>query len=84
MELLCNDNKVYTFENKLGDVVWEAEPITRFKFEKPVKNRHIKWLLKSNYPTAGIVFDGETYIGTNDGFIYTSNEKIQRFKKMIE
>lgn len=85
MELLINksdNNSVFLFDGQLGDKVWEAEPITRFRFKSPVENNIIKTLLKSNFPTAGIVFNDTPYIGTSDGMIYTPNNKIQRIPNL--
>ena len=84
MELLWekNKNKVFTFDGSLGDQVWESEPITRFEFSKPLRE-DLQEMLSSNKPSAGIIFNGDAYIGTNDGFIHSPNEKIQRIPNLI-
>jgi hypothetical protein len=69
MELIINRkdrNKVFTFDGTLGEQVWEPEPITRFRIKKPIDNEWIKEQLAANQPTAGIIFNGVMYIGTND------------------
>ncbi len=81
MELLIDNGykkKVFTFDGSLGSPVWESEPITRFRFKEPVTNGWVKIQLGANKPTSGIVFNKVPYIGTNDGFIYTPDKKIQR------
>src|SRR3989344_2770731 len=85
MELVVNRsnrNEVFLFDKGLGEKVWEPEPITRFRFKNPVKNDWIKEQLSANKPTAGIVFNGEAYIGTKDVMIYSSKGKIQRIPEI--
>jgi len=87
-ELVVNKsdgNKVFLFDGKtgkLGQQVWQPEPVTRFRFKKPVENEYFKEHLATNYPTTGIVFNGVPYIGTSDGMIYTPNKKIQRIPEI--
>lgn len=79
-------DKVFLFDGSLGDQVWEAEPITRFRFKNPDENNeYLKEQLNANKPTAGIVFEDNFYIGTNDGMIYSSgkNRKIQRIPEIF-
>ncbi len=89
MELLMprvKKDKVFLFDGSLGDQVWEAEPITRFRFKNPNgNNEYLKEQLNANKPTAGIVFEDNFYIGTNDGMIYSSgkNRKIQRIPEIF-
>ncbi len=86
MDLIINrqeGNKVFTFDESLGPQVWESDPITRFRFKIPVDNDWLKKQLTANHPTAGIVFDGIPYIGTNDGLIYTPDKKIQRIPEVM-
>lgn len=81
MELIVNrgeGNKIFLYNGELGKQVWEPEPITRFRFKNPIENKWIRNQLTTNKPTAGIIFEGKSYIGTNDGVIYTSDKKIQR------
>lgn len=80
MELIVDKdrNSVFTFENGLVDKVWEPEPVSRFKFLNQVENEWLIEQLSANKPTAGIIFDGVPYIGTNDGMVYTPEKKIQR------
>lgn len=89
MELLVNRNKenkirrVFTFGGNLGTQIWESEPITRFRFKKPIGNEYLKEQLSTNYPIAGIVFDNTPYIGTNDGGIYVGGKATQRVPEII-
>lgn len=88
MELLVSRNKenriskVFTFEDKLGDQIWESEPIKRFRF-KNMDNEYIKEQLSMNYPTTGIIFNNTPYIGTNDGLIQTPDKVIQRIPEIL-
>ena len=84
MELLINPkNEVFTFHDELGEKVWEPQPITRFRFKKPIENSYIRELLEANSPVAGIFFNGNYFIGTNDGMIYTKDKTIQRIPEII-
>jgi len=86
MELIVNKsdrNKVFTFEGGLGDLVWEPDPVKRFNFKIFPTNEHLKGLLEANVPLSGIVFEGIPYIGTNDGFIYFNDKKVQRIPEII-
>lgn len=86
MDLLVKKNKnneIFTFEGGLVSKVWEAEPITRFNFKDPVENEWLKENLANNKPTAGIVFNGDAYIGTNDGMVYSPTGKTQRIPSIM-
>ena len=85
-ELLYNRQRrqVFTFaEGGLGEKVWEAEPVTRFRFKQPMKNEWIEEQIKFNRPTTGVVFKGVPYIGTSDGFICGPTDKRVRIPGLL-
>ncbi len=73
------NNQVFLFNEQLEQKVWEPKPITKFDLtDKDKENEWIKQNTALNKPTAGIIFNGEAHIGTNDGKIYTPDKTIER------